>query len=273
MSVSAIYVNLPASDLQQARKFWSRLGFSFNEQFSDEKAICLVLKENTIYAMLISHEQFYAFAQRPIASPQSTQVLLAIEVESRERVDEIVTAALAQGGSRYREAADHGWMYYDCFADPDGHQWEIMFTDVALLAAQSSAAITVEAIVEARVEAVWEKWTSPDHIVNWNFASDDWHCPAATNDLRAGGRFSSTMASRDGSMSFDFEGTYESVAPLSSIAYVMDDGRKVSISFEDLGNRTHVRETFDPEQMNPAELQQAGWQAILNQFKSYTEGQ
>ena len=271
MSASVIYVNLPSADLQRSRQFWTRLGFSFNEQFSDETAICLVLKEGAIYSMLINHERFFGFAKRPIASPQSTQVLLAIEVESRERVDQIVSTALANGGSRYSEAADHSWMYYDSFTDPDGHQWEVMFTDAAQLAAQASSPITIEATVEAPLATVWEAWTSPAHIVNWNFASHDWHCPAATNDLRVGGRFSSTMAARDGSMSFDFGGTYTALEPMKSFAYSMDDGRKVIVSFEDLGGSTHVISTFDPEEVNPREMQQEGWQSILNQFKSYTE--
>ncbi len=129
MTVKAIYVNLPVKDLQKTRAFWTSLGFSFNEQFSDDKAVCLVLNEGAIYAMLITHEFFQTFTNRSIADGASTQVLLAIEVDNREAVDAITQAALANGGSRYRDSADHGWMYYDSFADIDGHQWEVMFTD------------------------------------------------------------------------------------------------------------------------------------------------
>lgn len=129
MTVKAIYINLPVKDLQKTRAFWTSLGFSFNEQFSDDKAVCLVLNDGAIYAMLITHEFFQTFTNRPIADSSSTQVLLAIEVDSREAVDAITQAALANGGSRYRDSADHGWMYYDSFADIDGHQWEVMFTD------------------------------------------------------------------------------------------------------------------------------------------------
>lgn len=129
MSVSAIYINLPIRDLQQTQDFWSALGFSFNPQYSDDKAVCLVLQEGAMYAMLITHPMFATFTNRPIADATTTQVLLAIQVESREKVDEIVQAALANGATRYRDNADHGWMYYDSFADPDGHQWEIMFVD------------------------------------------------------------------------------------------------------------------------------------------------
>lgn len=137
MSIKTIYVNLPISNIQQTREFWSSLGFQFNEQFSDDKALCLVLNEGLIYVMLITREFFVTFTNRPIADGSTSQVLFAIEVESREKVDELVGLALQHGGTRYREKADHGWMYYDTFADPDGHQWEVMFSDENLLTQQS----------------------------------------------------------------------------------------------------------------------------------------
>ncbi len=130
-TIKSIYVNLPVKDLAVTKAFWTKLGFSFNDQFSDDKAVCLVLNEGTMYSMLITHEFFSTFTNRSIADGTTTQVLIAIEVESRERVDEIIKAALSNGGSRYRESADHGWMYYDSFADPDGHQWEVMYTDAS----------------------------------------------------------------------------------------------------------------------------------------------
>lgn len=129
MQIKAIYVNLPVKDLAKTRAFWTALGFSFNEQFSDDKALCLVLNEGSIYSMFITEEFFTTFTGRPLTGGKSTQVLMAIEVESRNRVDEIVRAALLNGAVRYRESTDHGWMYYDSFADPDGHQWEILFSD------------------------------------------------------------------------------------------------------------------------------------------------
>jgi len=127
--VKSIFVNLPVKDLKRTRAFWTALGFSFNENYSDDKALCLVMNEGSIYSMLITPEYFGSFTHKPVADGTSTQVLIAIEVESRQKVDEVVRLALENGGSRYREAADHGWMYYDCFADPDGHQWEVLFTD------------------------------------------------------------------------------------------------------------------------------------------------
>jgi predicted lactoylglutathione lyase len=133
MTIRAIYINLPAKDLNVSRAFWSALGFTFNEQFSNEQALCLVLSEGQMYAMLIAHDMFSSFTNRPIADGSTTQVLNAIEVDSREQVDEMIQLALAHGATRYRESADHGWMYYDSFADPDGHQWEILFSDTTLL--------------------------------------------------------------------------------------------------------------------------------------------
>jgi predicted lactoylglutathione lyase len=126
MQVQTLYINLPVKDLKKTRDFWIRLGGRFNEQFSDDKALCMVLREDLIYAMLVSHELFQTFTNRPIADASSTQVLTALQVDSREEVDQIVCLALEMGAARYRDAVDHGWMYYDSFADLDGHQWEIM---------------------------------------------------------------------------------------------------------------------------------------------------
>jgi hypothetical protein len=124
MQVRAIFINLPVSDLQRSRHFWEGLGFSFNEIFSDDRAACLVLQEGVMYAMLITREMFATFTDRPIADGSTTQVLTALQWDSREEVDDRVQRALALGARRYRDAADHGWMYYDTFADLDGHQWE-----------------------------------------------------------------------------------------------------------------------------------------------------
>ena len=131
--------------------------------------------------------------------------------------------------------------------------------------------ITVQTTVSASLDKVWERWTSPQHIVNWNFASDDWHCPAAENDLRTGGKFKSTMAAKAGDMSFDFEGTYDEVVDQKRIAYSLEDGRQVTVDFESLGDQTQVTESFDPDASHSADMQRAGWQAILDNFKKYAE--
>ncbi len=131
--------------------------------------------------------------------------------------------------------------------------------------------ITVKTKVNAPAEKVWELWSKPEHIVKWNAASDDWHTPKAVNDLRVSGRFVSTMAAKDGSMSFDFSGTYTEVVENQRIAYTMDDGRKAKIDFKTNGGKTEITTVFDPENMNSRELQQGGWQSILNNFKKYAE--
>ncbi|MCF0054255.1 SRPBCC family protein [Dyadobacter sp. CY356] len=132
--------------------------------------------------------------------------------------------------------------------------------------------ITVEATIEAPIEKVWETWTKPEHIIHWNNASDDWFTPKAENDLRPGGKFSSRMEARDGSFGFDFEGVYDEVTDHKLISYTLGDERKVKIEFEEKGDQTLVTETFNAENQNPVEMQKAGWQAILNNFKKYTEG-
>ena len=131
--------------------------------------------------------------------------------------------------------------------------------------------ITVQNNINAPIETVWECWTNPVHITKWNNASDDWHTPYAENDLRTGGRFKSTMASKDGTMSFDFEGEYTLVEQNEAIEYVMADGRKVEISFAATPSGVDVIESFDPETENSEEMQRGGWQAILNNFKKYIE--
>lgn len=132
-------------------------------------------------------------------------------------------------------------------------------------------AITIESIINAPIKKVWECWTNPEHITKWNQASDDWHCPFAENDIRTNGKFKSTMASKDGKISFDFEGIYDNVIKYKHIAYSLADGRKVTVDFIEDGNLTKVIETFNPENVNSEEMQKAGWQMILDNFKKHTE--
>lgn len=136
---------------------------------------------------------------------------------------------------------------------------------------KTKTAITIEATILAPVEKVWKLWTTPHHIMKWNNASSDWHTPRAENDLRVGGRFVSHMAAKDGSMGFDFGGTYDEVKMNERIAYTMDDDRKVTIIFTGSDGQTKVSETFEAESENSIELQRTGWQAILNNFKKYAE--
>ena len=139
------------------------------------------------------------------------------------------------------------------------------------MALKNNNTITVSAQVNTTIKTAWKAWTDPKHICNWNYASDDWHCPKSSNDLRKGGKFSSTMASKEGKISFDFEGVYSKVIEHKLVEYAMSDGRKVRVQFEEIGNQVKVTETFDPEQENSEELQRSGWQAILNNYKKLAE--
>ena len=131
--------------------------------------------------------------------------------------------------------------------------------------------VTVETTIQAPVEKVWEFWTEPIHITKWNFASDEWHSPFAENDLREGGKFTSRMEAKDGSLGFDFSGVYDEIKRHEVIAYTLEDGRKVRISFNVRAGETEIIETFDAETSHSIELQQQGWQAILNNFKKYVD--
>jgi uncharacterized protein YndB with AHSA1/START domain len=131
--------------------------------------------------------------------------------------------------------------------------------------------ITVEATVNAPVEKVWKYWSAPEHITKWNQASDDWHSPRAQNDLRTGGTFNVRMEAKDGSMGFDFGGTYDEVRKHEYIEYTMGDNRKVKVFFASKGNTTHIIETFEAESTHSIEMQRGGWQSILDNFKNYTE--
>jgi uncharacterized protein YndB with AHSA1/START domain len=131
--------------------------------------------------------------------------------------------------------------------------------------------ITIGATVNAPVEKVWQYWGAPEHITKWNSPSPDWHTPYAENDLRTGGKFVSRMEAKDGSFGFDFGGVYDEVIPNKRIVYTMGDGRQAVNDFISEGDQTRIVIVFDAEHENPIEFQQAGWQAILDSFKKYTE--
>jgi uncharacterized protein YndB with AHSA1/START domain len=136
---------------------------------------------------------------------------------------------------------------------------------------QEKTIITVRTTINAPVEKVWNLWTDPAHILRWNYASDDWHTPKAENDLRVGGRFLARMEAKDGSAGFDLTGKYSKVEQNSQLEYIIDDGRNVQVLFIPQGNVTTVMEAFEAEQTNSEEMQQAGWQAILDNFRKYVE--
>jgi len=131
--------------------------------------------------------------------------------------------------------------------------------------------IKIENTIQSPVSKVWEAYTEPKHIVNWNFASDDWCCPHAENDLKPGGKYSARMEAKDKSFGFDFEAMYDEIIPEKKIVYTIADGRKVIIAFEGQNGETKVTTEFETENQNPVEMQRDGWQAILNNFKKYVE--
>lgn len=134
-----------------------------------------------------------------------------------------------------------------------------------------SKEITVETTVNAPIERAWAAFNDPEHVKRWNHASDDWHSPSATNDLRQGGRFSYRMEAKDGSEGFDFEGVYDEVVENERVCFTMGDGRKVRVAFVDEGDKVRVVETFEAEGENPEEMQREGWQAILDNYKRHAE--
>jgi uncharacterized protein YndB with AHSA1/START domain len=135
----------------------------------------------------------------------------------------------------------------------------------------SATRITVSATINAPLEKVWERYTAPDHITKWNFASADWQCPWAKNDLKVGGKYAARMEAKDGSFGFEFEAIYDVVKVNEELSYTMADGRKATNLFKANGAQTLVETTFDAESENSAEMQKGGWQAILDNFKKYAE--
>lgn len=133
MQIKSIFVNLPVRDIKKTKSFWTALGFQFNPKFTDDKALALILKEGSIYAMFLHADFFKTFTDRPIADGSTTQVLNAIEVDSREAVNALVKKALEIGAKEYSSPRDHGWMYQHAFADLDGHQWEVFWSDESKL--------------------------------------------------------------------------------------------------------------------------------------------
>jgi uncharacterized protein YndB with AHSA1/START domain len=131
--------------------------------------------------------------------------------------------------------------------------------------------ISVAATINADVKKVWDYYTNPEHITKWNYADPSWQCPSAANDMRVGGKYSARMEAKDGSFGFDFEATYDAITDGESFTYSMPDGRQVNVTFKQEGEATKVDVTFDAEDQNSVEMQKHGWQAILDNFKKYTE--
>ena len=132
--------------------------------------------------------------------------------------------------------------------------------------------ITIQTTINAPIEKVWKCFTTPEDIVNWNNASDDWHTTSASNELYAGGKFNSRMEAKDGSFGFDFWGIYDEVINHEKLASTLGDGRKLETKFLPLNSKTtEIMESFEAEDENPIDMQRTGWQAILDNFKKYVE--
>ncbi|BEV03528.1 MULTISPECIES: VOC family protein [Chryseobacterium] len=128
MKINQIYVNLPVKDVQKTKEFWTNLGFATNEEMSNDKSVCVVMNEN-IYVMFLTEESFQTFSERPLPNGDTTQVLVAISLDTREEVDQVVNAAVANGATQHEEPQDYGWMYHNSFWDINGHGWNVMFAD------------------------------------------------------------------------------------------------------------------------------------------------
>ena len=128
MKINQIYVNLPVKDVQKTKEFWTNLGFATNEEMSNDKSVCVVMNEN-IYVMFLTEESFQTFSERPLPNGDTTQVLVAISLDTREEVDQVVNAAVANGATQHEEPQDYGWMYHNSFWDINGPGWNVMFAD------------------------------------------------------------------------------------------------------------------------------------------------
>lgn len=131
--------------------------------------------------------------------------------------------------------------------------------------------ITIQSVISANRQKVWDYYTNPDRITKWNFAIDSWHCPTASNDMRVGGKYLARMEAKDGSFGFDFEAVYNEITNCEKFTYTMTDNRVVDAIFKELGDKTELTIVFDAESENPIDMQQQGWQSILDNFKKYTE--
>lgn len=195
-------------------------------------------------------------------------VHINIEPDTKEET-KMLFDKLSAGGKITMDLQDMFWgSYYGSCTDKFGVQWMFNCTERK---PGDKRMITVQTTVNAPLDEVWDKWTSPSDITKWNHASDDWHSPRAENDLRVGGKFSYRMEAKDGSMGFDFEGTYDTVKKNELIEYKIIDGRKVTVSFFDERGKTKVVESFEVENKNPEDKQKFGWQSILDNFKKHVE--
>ena len=249
----------------------------------------------------VKHAQFRLDSQVFMAMDSSRMhgfafneaISLVVSCKSQSQVDHFWNRLLVEGG----EELMCGWLrdrfglvwqvipveLFELLADPDpgraeraaGAMMKMRKIEIEKIRQAANGegpqVVTVQTTVQAPVERVWEMWTRPEHIVNWNFAIGEWHAPRAENDLQPGGKFNYRMEARDGSMGFDFAGTFTVVNKNKALEYTMDDGRQVQVHFTEVKDGTFVMENFEAETANPVAMQKQGWQAILENFRKYVE--
>jgi uncharacterized protein YndB with AHSA1/START domain len=233
------------------------------------KVLFLDPKGNGIASIVAANRPFEFMSFRHIGMlKEGVEDKAGDAVNSWAGAMENYTLAEVDGKTRLEVEMDTTEEYKDYFLKT----WPAAMEKIKELAEGSSPlVITVETMVDAPVEKVWECWSKPEHITQWNQASDDWHTPWAKNDLRTGGSFVCRMEAKDGSMGFDFGGVYDAVKEHEYIAYTMSDGRKAEVYFAMQNGKTKVTESFEAEHENSPELQRSGWQAILDNFRKYAE--
>lgn len=278
MATKEIWLNLPVKNVAKSKEFFKALGFTQNTSHGDtDENACFIIGEKKMVLMLFPEATFKSFTQHEISDTNTgSQILISIDAETREEVDELAKKAADAGGNLFAKPGEKdGWMYGCGFADLDGHRWNVLHMDMSKMPRQSNNAnkdcIIIHTHIQASAEKIWEYFTKPEHITKWNNASEDWHTTKAENDLKIGGKFNSRMESKDGSMGFDFCGHYTHIKNLEDIAYTLGDSRKVNIHFEKTEDGIKITQSFEPETENSQEMQQKGWQAILDNFKTYTE--
>lgn len=277
MPVKEIWINLPVKDLAKSIEFYKAIGFVLNTtNGKSNDSACFLIGEKNIVLMLFQEDVFKSLTKNNLADTnQSSEVLISLNSETRNEIDEMANKAEAAGGNVFGKPEEiQGWMYGCAFTDVDGHRWNMLHMDMSKNSHSvndSKECILVHTIINATTKKVWEYFTLPEHITKWNNASDEWHTPHATNDLKVGGKFHLRMEAKDGSSGFDFEGHYSHVKTEEDIAYTLVDSRKVNIHFEKVEEGIKITESFEAETDHSMELQKQSWQAILNNFKKYTE--
>ena len=277
MSTKEIWINLPVKDVEKSKEFYKAIGFVHNTTHGDTKdSACFLIGEKNNVLMLFQEDVFKNFTKNQLTdTSQSSEVLLSFDAETRSEVDDMAIKAETAGGKLFSKPEEiQGWMYGCGFSDIDGHRWNMLHMDNNKMPQpinSNKECIFVHTTINATSNKVWDYFTQPEHILNWNNASDEWHTPHAVNDLKVGGKFHLRMEAKDGSSGFDFEGHYTHVKLEEDIAYTLVDSRKVNIHFEKVEEGIKITESFEAETDHSTELQKQGWQAILNNFKKYTE--